>query len=153
MRIEILRLRLRLSLTFGIVALAIAAMTAGCGSSSSPTTPTQPSGPSFATQIQAQILTPSCAGCHTDDGRNPAGGLNLKAASNSYSQLVNVASTGKPGAIRVIPGNPSGSYLVQKLEGAADIVGLRMPRNGPPFLTDAQIALIRQWIQNGAPNN
>jgi hypothetical protein len=53
----------------------------------------------------------------------------------------------------VIAGNPSGSYLVQKLEGAPDIVGLRMPRNGPPFLTDAQVALIRQWIQNGAPNN
>jgi hypothetical protein len=53
----------------------------------------------------------------------------------------------------VIPGNPSGSYLIQKLEGASDIVGLRMPRNGPPYLTTEQIALIRQWIQNGAPNN
>jgi hypothetical protein len=78
--------------------------------------------------------------------------LNLKAGS-AYAALVGVASTGKAGAVRVIPGNPSGSYLVQKLEGAADIVGLRMPRNGPPFLTDAQIALVRQWIQNGAPNN
>jgi len=28
-----------------------------------------------------------------------------------------------------------------------------MPRNGPPYLTDAQVALIRLWIQNGAPNN
>jgi hypothetical protein len=53
----------------------------------------------------------------------------------------------------VIAGNPGGSYLVQKLEGAADIVGLRMPRNGPPYLTDAQVAMIRQWIQNGALNN
>jgi hypothetical protein len=78
--------------------------------------------------------------------------MNLKAGS-AYASLVNVASSGKPGATRVIPGNPSGSYLIQKLEGAPDIVGLRMPRNGPPYLTDAQIALIRQWIQNGAPNN
>jgi mono/diheme cytochrome c family protein len=140
--------------SFGIVALAGLAMLAARCSSSSPTTPTPtpPSGPTFSQQIQAQILTPACVSCHTDEGRNPSGGLNLKSGS-AYAALVGVASTGKPGAIRVIAGNPSGSYLVQKLEGAADIVGLRMPRNGPPFLTDAQVALIRQWIQNGAPNN
>jgi mono/diheme cytochrome c family protein len=143
-------------LWFGIVAVAAAMMLAGCGSSS-PTTPTPtptptPSGVTFSQQIQAQILTPACASCHTDDGRTPAGGLNLKSGS-AFLNLVGVPSTGKPGAVRVIAGNPSGSYLVQKLEGAPDIVGLRMPRNGPPFLTDAQVALIRQWIQNGAPNN
>jgi hypothetical protein len=53
----------------------------------------------------------------------------------------------------VIPNNANGSYLVQKLEGAADIVGRRMPPAGPPFLTDAQVALIRQWITEGARNN
>ena len=128
-------------------------MAAGCGSSS-PTTPTPTPTPtvSFATQIQAQILNPACTACHTDEGRTPTGGLNLKSGT-AFSQLVGVASSGKPGAVRVIAGNPSGSYLIQKLEGAADIVGLRMPRNGPPYLTDAQVALIRQWIQNGAPNN
>jgi mono/diheme cytochrome c family protein len=140
--------------SFGIVVLAGLAMMAARCSSSSPTTPTPtpPSGPTFSQQIQAQILTPACVSCHTDEGRNPSGGLNLKSGS-AYAALVGVASTGKPGAIRVIAGNPSGSYLVQKLEGAPDIVGLRMPRNGPPFLTDAQVALIRLWIQNGAPNN
>ena len=143
------------SRSLGIVALAgLAMMSARCSSSSSPTTPspTPPSGPTFSQQIQAQILTPACVFCHTDEGRTPTGGLNLKAGA-AYASLVGVASTGKPGAVRVIAGNPSGSYLVQKLEGAADIVGLRMPRNGPPFLSDAQVALIRQWIQNGAPNN
>ena len=78
--------------------------------------------------------------------------MNLKSGA-AISNLLNVASQAKPGAIRVIPGNPSGSYLIQKLEGASDIVGLRMPRNGPPYLTTEQVALIRQWIQNGAPNN
>jgi len=138
------------SLSSTIVAVVVASIAAGCGSSSTPTTPTPTL--SFSQRIQTEILTPSCASCHTDDGRSPAAGLNLKAGS-AYAALVGVASTGKPGAVRVIPGNPSGSYLVQKLEGAADIVGLRMPRNGPPFLTDAQVALVRQWIQNGAPNN
>ena len=142
-------------LTLTIAAVAGIAMTVGCSSSTSPTTTPPPpttSGPTFSQQIQAQILTPACVSCHTDEGRNPSGGLNLKSGT-AYAALVGVPSTAKAGAIRVIAGNPSGSYLVQKLEGAADIVGLRMPRNGPPFLTDAQVALIRQWIQNGAPNN
>ena len=136
-----------LSIAVGLASLAI-----GCGSDT-PTTPTntQPT-VVFSTQIQQQILTPACTACHTDEGRTPASGLNLRSGQ-SYSNLVGVASVGKPGAVRVIAGNPSGSYLVQKLEGAADIVGLRMPRTGPPFLTTEQVALIRQWIQNGAPNN
>jgi mono/diheme cytochrome c family protein len=140
-------------LTSIITVAVVASLAIACGSSNSntPTTPTPTV--TFSTQIQQQIFTPACAPCHTDDGRTPPAGLNLRAAATSYANLVGVASTGKAGATRVIAGNPSGSYLVQKLEGAADIVGLRMPRNGPPFLTDAQVALIRQWIQIGAPNN
>ena len=139
-------------LTFGVLALSVLLVAAGCGSTSSPTTPSPVATVSFAQQIQAEILTPACTSCHTDVGRNPSGGLNLKSGT-AFGALVGVASAGKTGATRVIAGNPSGSYLVQKLEGAADIVGLRMPRNGPPYLTDAKVALIRLWIQNGALNN
>jgi len=146
----------RTRLSFVVVAVTTAITAAACASSTAPSAPstqnTTPSGPTFSQQIQAQILTPACVPCHTDEGRTPSAGMNLKTGV-AYASLVNVASNGKPGATRVIPGNPSGSYLVQKLEGAADIVGLRMPRNGPPYLTDAQVALIRLWIQNGAPNN
>jgi mono/diheme cytochrome c family protein len=91
-----------------------------------------------------------CLQCHTSTGRNPAGGLNLNP-EGAYEQLVNAASVGKPGAIRVIPGNPDASYLIQKLEGAAGIVGRRMPTTGPPFLTDGQIKIVRRWIAIGAP--
>lgn len=141
-------------LTAVLGAISIIGLTTAACSSSSPSSPsnTTPTGPTFSQQVQAQILTPACVACHTDEGRTPAGSLNLKPGS-AYASLVSIASSGKAGAVRVIPGNPSGSYLIQKLEGAPDIVGLRMPRNGPPFLTDAQVALIRQWIQNGAPNN
>lgn len=120
--------------------------------SNSPTTPTPVSTAPTLTQIQAQIFDPGCVSCHTDVGRTPAGGTNLKPGS-SFAALVSVASSGKPGAIRVIPSNPNDSYLVQKLEGAAGIVGLRMPRNGPPYLTDAQVKMIRDWIAAGAPNS
>jgi hypothetical protein len=66
---------------------------------------------------------------------------------------VGVPSVGLAGAVRVIAGNPNSSYLVQKLEGAPNIVGSRMPRNGPPFLSDAQVKMIRDWIAAGALNN
>ena len=139
----------------GLLLLSLMLVAVGCSSSSSPSSPsTTTTTVTFSTQIQQQIFNPACTACHTDDGRTPSSNLNLKSGV-AISNLVNVACVcpGHAAVMRVIPGNPSGSYMIQKLEGAADIVGLRMPRNGPPYLTDAQVALIRQWIQNGAPNN
>lgn len=95
----------------------------------------------------------ACSGCHTSVGRAPAAGLDL-AGANAHGQLVSVASNAKPGAIRVIPGDPDNSYLIHKLEGRSDIVGLRMPRGtAGPFLTAGQIRVIKRWIELGAPNN
>ena len=94
----------------------------------------------------------ACTDCHSDQGRNPSGGLNL-LDGRAHAALVGVGSTGKPGAVRVIPGDPDNSYLVKKLEGAADIAGVRMPRGTGPYLTQGQILVIRRWIQIGAPNN
>jgi len=138
-----------------LLSVSVALVSVGCSSSSSPSSPTTTTPTvTFSTQIQQQILNPACTACHTDEGRTPSSNLNLKSGV-AISNLVNVACVcpGHASVMRVIPGNPSGSYMIQKLEGQADIVGLRMPRNGPPYLTDAQVALIRQWIQNGAPNN
>jgi hypothetical protein len=70
----------------------------------------------------------------------------------AYNSLVGVTSPAKPGAVRVIPGDPENSYIIQKLEGRADIVGTRMPR-GNSFLTEGQLLVIKRWIQLGAPNN
>jgi hypothetical protein len=55
--------------------------------------------------------------------------------------------------LRVAPGDPENSYLVHKVEGRPGIIGLRMPRNGPPFLTEGQIRIIRRWIELGAPRD
>jgi hypothetical protein len=92
-----------------------------------------------------------CVNCHTNVGRNPAAGLNL--AVDPYAALISVPSREKPELMLVAPGNPDLSYLIHKLEGRSGIVGLRMPRNGPPYLTDGQILVIRRWITVGAPRN
>ena len=68
-------------------------------------------------------------------------------------QIVNVISAQKPSVAYVKPGDPANSYMVQKLEGASGIVGRRMPFNGPPYLTDGQIQILRRWIELGAQRN
>jgi hypothetical protein len=110
--------------------------------------------PTFAS-IRAEILETTdtagrtaCVNCH-----RPQGGTPMNLTADPYAALVNVASRQKPGAVLVVPGDPDGSYLIQKLEGRSDIVQLRMPRNGPPYLTPGQILVIRRWIEIGAPNN
>jgi hypothetical protein len=92
----------------------------------------------------------SCVTCHTNVGRNPAGGMNL-LHDVAYDQLA-VSSTQKPGTLRVVAGNPDGSYLINKLEGTSS-TGRRMPFNGPPYLTSGQVTIIRRWIEIGAPRN
>jgi len=139
----------RSGLTLGALLLAMAS--GACGRSPTTPTPSTPTAPTLS-MIQTQIFDTSCTTCHTDVGRTPSAGLNLKSGS-AFANLVGVPSSNSPGAVRVIPGNANNSYLVQKIEGAAGIVGLRMPRNGPPFLSDAQIKMIRDWITAGALNN
>jgi hypothetical protein len=96
--------------------------------------------------IQENIFTPICSVCHI--GGSAPEGLRLDAA-NSYNLLVGVPSTEVPALMRVKPGDPDNSYIIQKLEGHA-AVGAQMPLGGP-FLTTDTIAFIRQWITNGAP--
>jgi cytochrome c553 len=94
----------------------------------------------------------ACINCHTDAGRTPAGGLVL-LEGRSYQSLVGQFSRFKAGAIFVVPGDPGASYLVHKLDGAADIAGSRMPRGTGPFLTAGQTQIIRRWIELGAKND
>jgi len=62
---------------------------------------------------------------------------------------VGVPSVEVPSLKRVAPGDADNSYIIQKLEGH-QAVGARMPLGGP-YLDAATITLIRQWINNGAP--
>ena len=94
----------------------------------------------------------ACTNCHTNVGRNPSGGMNL-VHDLAYDQIVNAAARGKPGTMRIVPGDPDNSYLIQKVEGRRGIAGNRMPNNGPPYLTDGQIMILRRWVAIGAPRN
>jgi hypothetical protein len=97
--------------------------------------------------IQDNVFTPICTRCHS--GANAPEGLQLDEA-HSYALLVGVPSAEVPSVLRVKPGDPADSYLIQKLEGSSGIVGAQMPFGGP-YLPQATIDVIQQWITNGAP--
>jgi hypothetical protein len=98
--------------------------------------------------IQDNVFTPVCTGCHA--GAAAPLGLRLDEGS-SYALLVNAPSVEVPSLRRVQPGNPDASYLIQKLQGIA-AAGGRMPLNQPALPADT-IAVIRQWITDGATNS
>ncbi len=100
------------------------------------------------------IFTGNCAfsGCHA--GSSPAQGMNL-GADQAFSSVVNVPARELPGMNRVTPNQPDDSYLVHKVQGthlAAGGSGSRMPLGRSP-LSQADIDLIRAWIQAGAQPN
>lgn len=100
--------------------------------------------------IQTAVFGPACASCHRGGGTTLPTSIDMTTAAASYAALVGVASTQVPSLQRVTAGNPSNSYLIQKIEGTPGIVGQRMPRGGAPALDQATVSVIRQWISNGA---
>jgi len=102
------------------------------------------------TRVQNEIFTPTCAqlGCHDRLGRQEDQQL---TAGVAYAQIVNHPSVEMPQLVRVAPADPANSYLYRKITGAG-ITGDRMPQGGP-YLSDAQIKLVRDWIRRGAPND
>lgn len=102
----------------------------------------------FQSQVQP-IFDLRCDGCHIG---NASGGLALDPGA-SYGNLVNVpAANAAALRDRVEPGDVDASFLFRKINcGQLDgAFGLRMPRNGPPYLSAAQQAVIMDWIREGA---
>ncbi len=101
--------------------------------------------------IQSKIFSTTCfLGCHTGPpGPVLPAGMDLSDTDASFNSLVMTQSIEVPALFRVLPDDPDNSYLIQKLEGAAGIGGQRMPLGGP-FLDQATIDVIRQWITDGA---
>jgi len=106
-----------------------------------------PLAPTLAS-IQVNVFSAYCEVCHR--GAAAPQGLQLEPGL-SGGNLINVHSPQDPTLmlIRVIPGNPDASFLIQKLEGTQTL-GDRMPLGGPPYLPQSTIDVVRQWIQDGA---
>lgn len=137
-------------------AALLALLLVSCGKLESPTSPDvggggDPVDPTATfTRVQNEIFTPTCSaiGCHDPLGHQE----NLiLTTGRAYSNIVGVGSGEMPSLQRVAANDPTNSYLYRKITGAG-ITGDRMPQGGP-YLTDAQIKLVRDWIRRGAPND
>ena len=100
----------------------------------------------FETDI-LPIFEASCRKCHDPNGENPNGyrrsGLSLVTYDELFRGGINSLQR------IVIFDQPCQSVLYEKIVDGPPF-GKRMPSNGPPFLSDAEIALIHDWIAEGA---
>lgn len=86
----------------------------------------------------ARLLADKCVLCHQGDAA--PSGLRL----DSIDALLKGSAKGPV----VRPGDAAGSELVRRIRGQSLP---RMPLTGPPFLSDAETALVERWIAAGAP--
>ncbi len=87
--------------------------------------------------VAAVIAKYHCDVCH--GGAEPRAGLSL----DDHKSMM---KGGKHGPI-IVPANPGESEIIRRLKGTSEP---RMPFTGPPWLSDAEVAMIEQWIAAGA---
>lgn len=111
---------------------------AGCGPSEQE--------PPTLTEVHENIFLKSCTFSSCHQGTSAAGMLDLK--TDPYAALVEVPASGAPSRVRVVPGDPDASYLMEKLTSDTPADGDPMPPESP--LSEERIATIRAWIEAGA---
>lgn len=148
-----------------VVALGIGTMTLGACSSLSPgvgpalvacadadSDPTQTV--SFAKQIRPLMdrtnVDPNGHGCivchYSTQPEHPCTDVSgLDVATLGALRRGGIVSGGNI----IVPGKPCESALVLKLQGDY-FTGLRMPKDGPPFWSDDEVQLVKDWIFEGA---
>lgn len=88
----------------------------------------------------APILATRCAKCHTANGL-------LGPAPEGFRLDAYATTLAFDDRARVVPGQPGASELLRRIKGQARP---RMPFDGPPWLSDTEVALIERWIAQGA---
>jgi hypothetical protein len=103
---------------------------------------------SYANDIFPLLQDSGClsAGCH--GGSLPSSGYSLATYESTFEAGDEAEAFGN---CPIVPGDAQGSYFVEKLLPNPR-TGARMPFLGVP-LTDGQIQMISQWIDQGAANN
>jgi hypothetical protein len=114
-------------------------------------------GPARFAQVEQHVIKISCALSASCHGATPGQGK-LDLSGNIYDALVNVPSTEVPGKMRVVPGDPDSSYVMDKLLNRNLPVGpdptspwTFMPTTG--MIEPERIEQVRSWIADGAKNN
>ena len=146
--------------SFSLFVLGCGALVA-CASSSSGTPGTAGAGggggSAKLSDIRVHTFNASCAisaSCHL--GTSAAGGIDLSSMRKSGDLIADLKkpSSVNPGQGAIaVPGDPSKSFLVHKLDGDLPCIkdqscGLRMPQTGPAIAAE-KIQEIHDWIAGG----
>ena len=99
---------------------------------------------SFSAQVKP-ILDTHCLSCHSE------GGAGLEASGFSVESYDTVMAGTRNGPM-VVPGDSLGSNLLVLMEGRAD-PSISMPHGTDAHIPISEIRIIRQWIEQGAPDN
>ncbi len=86
------------------------------------------------------ILATHCVECHGPDKQK--GGLQLEPIAAAFDV--------PPDRWTIIPGKPDESYLLERILLPRDDVDAMPPEDKGPGLTEAEIAVLREWIESGA---
>jgi hypothetical protein len=89
------------------------------------------------------ILSENCFPCHGPDPANRKTALRFDSEEGSKAVL---RSKGRA----IVPGNPSGSELFQRITSDSKVLRMPPAYAGKPKLSDHDIEVIRQWIEQGA---
>src|SRR5437879_904437 len=88
------------------------------------------------------ILSTHCFTCHGPDAKLQKAGLRLDVAATALKKL-------KSGSRAVVPGNLKDSELIARIF-AEDESERMPPKSAKKTLTDAEKALLKRWIAEGA---
>ncbi len=89
------------------------------------------------------ILSDHCFACHGPDGAKRKAGLRLDTREGLFG-------VGKSGAHAVAPGKADASELLKRITASDAGELMPPPKTGKP-LSPAQVALLRRWVEEGAP--
>ena len=101
----------------------------------------------LAVQVRGTIdqICSNVDGCHGAG----AGGMSLTPGGGEFDAMINVTCQEEPPLKRVLPGDPSHSYVFLKLACEGGIDGGCMPLTGG--FNPAIAHLFHDWIEAGAP--
>jgi hypothetical protein len=88
--------------------------------------------------------------CHLPSSRRSSGIDATGFDVSTYTSFTRGGNSSRDTAI--VPGDPCESLVIQKTSSAPPF-GSRMPSDGPPYLSPKEIALLSDWIAEGALDN